>query len=188
MKIYERLEPRILFEYMITKYVEMVGSVRSTKVIALNNVNVGIQKAYYNNKRNMPVGIRPVIWMEHIEGKTFQYYIDKAIFNAPRSLKSYNDKYDWAMQTPYILDLVVQYVDIIKNLEDMGLSCDDHHENFDNFIVQKDTNYLYAIDYSLEVDSISSSVMDLIQSKVSLPDIQISEPYLSQLKKDGIIH
>ena len=156
MKIFKDFSPLIELEYLITKYARG-HCIHSTNVLCCDNANIGII-----NEHDMPIGLRPVIYMEHIEGVTLEYCIEKVMKKNPNyHIDSYNDSYFYAMENPKIIKLMKQYDIIIEELMAIGLTADDHDESFANFIVDK-SSILYAIDYSYEAQMDSPELIHLV--------------------------
>lgn len=188
IKIYEEADAdTAMLEYLLTRYAER-SSVMTTKALAFGTAEVGIKKAFDNSRKDLPVMNRPVMWMEHIEGKTMEYHIEALIKKAPLTVRGYDDRFDWAMAQESIQPILKQYNHSIEALQAIGMNMEDHDENFNNFIVDT-SGLLHVIDFSFESNFIDPAFMDMVTVEMA-PFLALrmpGEPYYNQLRVEGII-
>ena len=157
MKIFKDFSPLVELEFLITRYVYS-HCLHSTNVLCCDEVKIGIL-----DECDMPIGLHPVIYMEHLEGVTLEYCIEKVMKTNPHFLTdSYDESYFYAMENPTIIKLMKQYDRIIDELISIGLTTDDHDESFANFIVEDKSEILFAIDYSHEAQVASPELKLLV--------------------------
>jgi len=130
----KKYAPLAPLEFLITQYVTYCGILNSTKSIKINS------------RTN-------TLFMHHINGPTLNTLIHCTMNQYKHYFQNttltYDDKFDFVIQRPELKPLAKQHDTLIAKLQTIGLSADDHTENFDNFIVT-DGPTLVAIDYSYE--------------------------------------
>jgi hypothetical protein len=188
VKVFERVSEKSLNEYLLTAYFgECCEGVKSVKVLGYGSGRIGILKAHDNGK-NLSTKLRTLMYMEHIEGKTFEWIVDSLIAKAPIKCTTYTDKYDWAIGHKSIEPIMIQYNCAIKEIERLGLSGEDHRENLANFIIDGN-NKLHVIDFSFEGLFLEKEKMKTIAKKMKhmllkrLPE----ESYYNELVLEGFI-
>jgi len=188
IKIYEEADAdTAMLEYLLTRYAERSG-VMTTKALAFGTAEVGIKKAFDNSRKDLPVMNRPVMWMKHIEGETMEYHIEALIKKAPRTVRGYDDRFDWAMKQPVLASILKQYNHSVKALTDIGMNMDDHDENFNNFIVDP-AGILHVIDFSFESQFASPEFTRMVTVEMA-PFLALrmpEEPYYTQLVNEKFI-
>ena len=193
IKVYETLTEDVLFEYLITKYVEE-NNITSTKALALGDVNIGIENAFEDGsdleERNSSfeeVSLRPAIWMENIVGQTMQQKIDELIAKHGK-FTNYDDNYKLVIHHKSMTKYISQYENIVNNLEMLGLDVTDHRENLDNFIIDSN-DIMHVIDFSFCAVFLSQELKEIISNSMAhhLTKRVPGEPYFSQLIREGII-
>lgn len=174
---------RAALEYMLTKYVESSGF--TTNALAFGKVAIISPRTH----KRMSV---PAIWMEHIQGFTFQEILELTVLQyLPVELKlsSLEEQERWAYDSVYFShcrDAAALQVESLR--VGFELEMDDHISNLNNFILQKN-GLVRVIDFSLEAKypkpELRAKVFRVAHGylSITLPP----EPYFSRLYNRGII-
>lgn len=132
-------------EYLLTCYAfEKTGL--AAEPLAYSNVDVPLGQ-------DGEMVSRPALFMRHIDGMNV---VDKA-----RELGwLHNGTFDkdeaeeWGYTSPEFVAIAERILSVCEQLQSHGFQCHDHLENFGNWMINKRTGKVSAIDFSVEADNI----------------------------------
>lgn len=129
-------------EYLLTCY-----AYETTKMTA-EALGLGRAKVLINGK----VVSRPAIFMKHIQGCNVVDYARELGWMHNGSFDK-DEAEQWGYESPDFVEVADRINTVCLELQEYGFTCLDHMENFGNFMLDRKTGKVSAIDFSVETEN-----------------------------------